>query len=180
MCKKILLLGATGRTQNLLLGQTLDRSYEVSVLIRNKDRIKMHQTLSVFEGTPIEEKTLEKAIEGCEVIISSLNISRTSDFPWTLLRAKSDFLSQTLSNVITLGTGLGVKRIIILSACVGNTKSDIPRWFKWLIDYSNNGVANRNHEMQEKLLVDSGMGYTIIRPVGLINSETKKSFSVFE
>lgn len=135
--------------------------------------------MSVFEGTPTDEKALEKAIEGCEVIISALNISRTSDFPWAPLRTQPDFLSQTLSNVITLGSGLGVKRIIILSAWgVGDTKDDIPWWFKGLIDYSNIGVAYRDHERQEKLLVDSGMEYTIIRPVGLINSETEKNVLV--
>ncbi|WP_229216747.1 NAD(P)-dependent oxidoreductase [Dyadobacter sp. 3J3] len=179
MNKKILILGATGRTGNLLLRQLLDRGYQVNVLIRDKERMVMHQNMSVFEGTPTDEKALEKAIDGCDVIISVLNISRTCDFPWASLRTQPDFLSHTLSNVIRLGTGIGVKRIIILSAWgVGDTKSDIPWWFKWLIDYSNIGVAYRDHEQQEKLLVDSGMDYTIIRPVGLVNSETEKNVLV--
>lgn len=157
----------------------LDRGYEVNVLIRDKERMVMHQNMLVFEGIPTDRKALGKAIEGCEVIISALNISRTSDFPWAQLRTQPHFLSQTLSNVIQLGTGLGVKRVIILSAWgVGDTKSDIPWWFKWLIDYSNIGVAYRDHERQEKLLVVSGMDYTIIRPVGLINSETEKNVLV--
>lgn len=172
-------MGATGRTRKLLLRQMLDRDYKVNVLIRDNERMIMHPNMLVFEGTPTDEKALEKAIEGCDVIISALNISSTCDFPWAPLRTQPDFLSQILRNVITLGTGLGVKRVIILSAWgVGDTKSDIPWWFKWLIDYSNIGAAYRDHERQEKLLVDSGMDYTIIRPVGLINSETEKNVLV--
>lgn len=177
--KKILILGATGRTGKILLRQMLDRGYEINVLIRNTERMVMHQNMSVFEGTPTDGKALEKAIEGCEVVISALNISRTSDFPWAKLRTQTHFLSQSLSNVIRLGTDLGVRRVIVLSAWgVGDTKSDIPWWFKWLIDYSNIGVAYRDHGRQEKLLIESGMDYTIIRPVGLLNSEREKNVLV--
>ena len=177
--KKILILGATGRTGKLLLRQMLHRGYEVNVLIRDTERLVKHENISVFEGTPTDVKALEKAMEGCEVVISALNISRTSDFPWAKLRTQPDFLSQTLNNVIQLGTDIGVIRVIVISAWgVGDTRSHIPWWFKWIIDYSNIGVAYRDHERQEKLLVESGIEYTIIRPVGLINSETEKDVLV--
>lgn len=49
----------------------------------------MHPSILVFEGTPAKEKVLGKAIEGCEMTISALNISRTCDFPWEPLRTLS-------------------------------------------------------------------------------------------
>jgi hypothetical protein len=157
----------------------LDRGYIVNVLVRDKNGLTIHPNLSVFEGTPTDKKALGNAMENCEVVISALNISRNSDFPWSQLRTHPYFLSESIGNVIELGTGLGVKRVLVLSAWgVGDTRNDIPWWFKWLIDHSNIGIAYLDHERQEKLLVDSGLEYTAIRPVGLINSETEKEVLV--
>lgn len=179
MNKKVLLLGATGRTGKVLLRQMLDRGYDVNILIRDRESIVTHQNLSVFEGTLTEENALKKAIEGCQAVISTLNVSRTSDFPWAKLRTPDDFLSQTISNVIRLGRGFEIKRVIVLSAWgVGDSNSEIPWWFNWLINNSNIGAAYRDHERQENVLINSGIDYTIIRPVGLINSKKDKKVLV--
>ena len=57
--KQILILGATGRTAKLLLRQMMDCGYEVNVLIRDTEKMVMHQKISVFDrlqkaamGTP--------------------------------------------------------------------------------------------------------------------------------
>ncbi len=83
---KILLLGATGRTGKQVLSIALQEGYMVSCLARNTRRIEPHTNLSIFEGDPTKQLDLEKAIYGCKSIISVLNISRTSDFPWAPLQ----------------------------------------------------------------------------------------------
>lgn len=54
------------------------------------------------------------------------------------------------------------------------TQQDIPFWFRWLIDYSNIGIAYRDHERQEQLLTRSTLDWTIVRPVGLTNGHETK------
>lgn len=179
MDKKVFLLGATGRTGKVLLRQMLDRRYDINVLVRDPKSIATHQNLSVFEGTPTNETVLKEAMEDCEAVVSTLNISRKSDFPWSKLTTPDDFLSQTIENVIRLGCEFSIKRVIVLSAWgVGDSKSEIPWWFKWLINNSNIGAAYRDHERQENLLIKSGIDYTIVRPVGLTNSKKEKKVSV--
>jgi hypothetical protein len=64
-----------------------------------------------------------------------------------------------------------IKRISICSAWgVGDTKNDIPFWFKWLIKNSKIKIAYDDHEKQESILINSKLEWTIVRPVGLTNS----------
>lgn len=167
----ILILGSTGRTGKWLLDEALKRGYSVNVLVRNKSKVPSHTHLRIFEGNPSNKNNLTEAVEGCEIVLSALNISRNSDFPWAKLRASESFLSETMQNLIEIGALGKLKKVIFTSAWgVNETKKDIPWWFRWLIDNSNIGVAYRDHERQEKLLDNATLNYTAVRPVGLTNS----------
>ncbi len=169
---KLLLLGATGRTGKRVLEEALSRGYEIHCLSRNADRIKPQSGLTVFEGDPSNASDLEKVISGCDAVINALNISRTSDFPWAKLRTPETYLSDVMSALIPLAEANATKRIIICSAWgTAETKKDLPKWFKWIIDNSNVGAAYRDHERQEAILSASGMDWTVVRPVGLTNSK---------
>lgn len=179
MKPQILILGSTGRTGKWLLTEALKRGYTINVLVRDTLKIKSHAQLRVFEGNPSEKKDLGKAINGCEVVLSTLNISRTSDFPWAKLRTDNTFLSQTMQNLIEISLVGKVKKVIFTSAWgVSETKKDIPWWFRWMIDNSNIGVAYRDHERQEQLLDNSTLNYTSVRPAGLTNSLTTQKVRI--
>ncbi len=176
---KILLLGATGRTGKLVLQQALKKGFQVNCLARNSERIPTDKNISVFEGDPTQKSDLEKAIEGCDAVISVLNISRTSDFPWARLKTPEFFLSDVANLLVEAMTEKEIKRITVCSAWgVNETKQDIPGWFRWFIDNSNIGVAYKDHERQEKVLTESSLDWTIVRPVGLGNS--KKPTEIME
>ncbi|OOQ61675.1 NAD(P)-dependent oxidoreductase [Mucilaginibacter pedocola] len=175
---RILILGATGRTGKLLLQEALKQGYEVNILVRDKAHVPQHPALTIFEGQPAEA-LLSKAMAGCEAILSALNISRTSDFPWAKLRTPANFLSATAGLIIRLAPQHNISRIILTSASgTSDTRDHIPWWFKWVIDNSNVGVAYRDHEVQEQLFAASNLNYTIVRPVGLVNSAKSKPVMV--
>lgn len=168
---QILLLGATGRTGKLILEKALENGHRVHVLSRNTERIEKCEGLKIFKGNPAIKEDLEKALSGCHAIISVLNISRNSDFPWSKLRTPKHFLSSVMKVLVPLAEEKGISRIIVCSAWgVAETKEDIPRWFRWFIENSNIGAAYADHERQEKILENSQLKWTIVRPVGLINS----------
>lgn len=176
---RILILGATGRTGKLLLKTALEEGFEVNCLSRNSSRIQPAEKLQVFEGNPANSEELEKAMQGCEYVLNVLNISRTSDFPWAKLRTPSNYLSEVMKNLIPLAEKQSIKGVIVCSAWgVAETKKDIPFWFRWMIDYSNIGVAYRDHERQEELLSKSSLPWTIVRPVGLTNFRSQENIRV--
>jgi putative NADH-flavin reductase len=184
---KIALLGATGRTGKHLLELALQRGHTVNVLVRDKQKLvsQMGQKgpisqsgqnkLIIFEGYPLDKKILEQTITGCEAIVSALNISRTSDFPWAKLRTPKDFLSQVMKLIIDIAPSKNIRRVIFTTAWgVAETKKDLPGWFKWLIDKSNMRYPYADHEKQEELAKQSNLLYTSVRPVVLINSQKIK------
>lgn len=168
---KLLLLGATGRTGKLVLEKALAKGYEVNCLVRKADKVVPQQGLTIIEGNPANTTDLANAISDCDHIISVLNVSRKSDFPWAPLRTPKTYLSDVMKLLIPLAEARQIQRISVCSAWgVAETKADIPLWFKLFIDYSNIGYAYKDHERQEAILSNSKLNWTIVRPVGLTNS----------
>lgn len=179
--KTILLLGATGRTGQEVLGMALTRGFNVHVLVRNPDKLRYNsQNLKVFQGDARDPKDVSAAMTGVGYIVSCLNISRKSDYPWSALRTPPDFLSETMKNILQVAKAQGIKRLIFTSAWgVAESRPFIPSWFAWLIDNSNISAAYLEHERQEALVKASDMDWTIVRPVGLINSSCARPTRVF-
>ena len=170
---KILILGATGRTGRWVVKEALEAGYYVHCLVRDPSKLQEeNDRLTVFQGIPTNPEHLETALSGCQAVISVLNISRTSDFPWAKLRAPENLMSETIKTLVDLTDKAPLNRIVVCSAWgVLETKRDLPFWFRLLIDFSNIGIAYRDHEKQEAILKASSQPYTIARPVGLTNSK---------
>jgi hypothetical protein len=84
-----------------------------------------------------------------------------------------------MKKVISVATAKNINRIVVCTAWgTSDTRNDLPKWFSWFINNSNIGVAYRDHELQEKLLQQSELKWTIVRPSGLTNS--KKPQTVIE
>lgn len=176
----ILILGSTGRTGRILLSEALRRGHQVTVLVSHKGALKVKSdSIKVFEGTPLNKFTLADAAHGCDAVLSTLNISRVSDFPWSKLRTSKDFLSASMSHILEAARATSVKRIIITTAWgVAETQKDVPFWFRWLIKNSNIRYAYYDHERQEQILKTSNINWTIVRPVGLTDSEKARDIQV--
>ena len=173
---RILILGSTGRTGKHLLQQALQRGHTVNVLVRDRKKLTISDpNLSVYEGTPLDKTALEKAMVGCEAILSALNISRVNDWPWAKLKTPKDFLQSTMKNIIELMPKHNIERIIFISAWgVSETKKQIPGWFRWFIDHSNIRYPYLDHEKQEALVEKTNLHWTAVRAAGLTNSKKQK------
>ncbi len=176
----ILILGPTGRLGRLLVDEALSRGHQVSVVVSHEYRLKTDpKLLDVHEGTPLNKYTVSEAMKGCDAILSALNISRTSDYPWADLRTSADFLSLSMKNILEAAAENHIKRIVITTAWgVAETRGDIPFWFRWLIDHSNIKYPYFDHERQEEMLKVSDLEWTVVRPVGLTDSHKSKEIKV--
>jgi putative NADH-flavin reductase len=177
---RVLLLGATGRTGHLILEELIARRHSIVVVVRDRDKIRISSSkMLVFEGSTLDERLMASAFIGCDAVISALNVSRNSDFPWSALRTPKSLMSDTIKLVISIAKSHRLNRIIVLSAWGAHeTINDIPWWFRWTIKFSNIKYGYWDHERQEDLLLESGMNWTAIRPVGLINSKAHKQVKV--
>jgi len=174
---KILILGATGRMGRLVLEEALNQGHKINCLVREPGKIKLsHANLKILQGTPAQIADLENAMKGCNNIISTLNISRKNDFPWSKLRTPPTFLSKVAKNILAASKNNRIDRLIVCSAWgVSETKKDIPFWFKWFIENSNIGVAYKDHKRQENIIKSSELNWTIVRPTGLTNFKRERN-----
>ena len=173
---KVLLLGATGRLGRCVLRALVNSGYTVHVLVRYRERLPFqHSNVKVYIGDVSNFGHLKEALQECDAVLNTLNIARTSDFPWAKLRTPVTFLSDTMKVLIPTMAACEVKRVVITSAWgVADSKTEIPGWFRWLIDHSNIKYAYEDHLRQENLLKSSELDWTIIRPVGLTNGNKMK------
>lgn len=176
----ILILGSTGRTGIHVLEQALQRGHTINILVRDKTKIRINDPrLTIFEGTPADKTALENAMKGCEAILSALNISRTSDWPWAKFRTPIDFLSSVMKSIIELAPKHNIQRIIFTSAWgVAETRKDLPGWFRLLIEKSNIIHPYRDHEVQEDLIKQTSLQWTSVRPTALVNPKKPKEVLV--
>lgn len=171
--KRILLFGATGRTGQLLLNYALEKGYAVTALVRNPEKIQVRSPhLTVIKGLPTDEGDVRKAITGCDVVISTLSALADKDS----MSFKKIIPPHTLERSIQHVIASGKRRIITLSSIGAGDSYPLAPWYMRLfIRISNFKIVFADHNRQESLLMQSGMDWTIARPVALNNDmEIKK------
>ena len=171
---KILVLGATGRTGKLFAKLATAKNHQVTAIIRNKKDAILPR-VNYIEGLPTDEQLLTKALEGMDAVVVSLNINRTSDNPFAKVVSPLTLISDSVKALIPAMEKNNVKRIITVSASgVGDSWNDMFLMVRWLIRYSNIWKAYEDHDRQEQIVRQSGLDWTIVRPVMLNDKDNEE------
>ena len=171
---KLLVLGATGRTGNLIMQKALADGHHVVAIVREPDKLE-GTNAEIIKGTPYDREALEKAMPGCDAVICALNVSRTSDSPWSKLRAPKDLISKSINHAIAAMEQHGVSRLISLSVLgIGDTKRKMPFLFSLFISMTYVKYAFIDHERQEQLMQQSNVDWTAIRLPLLTDKEGER------
>ena len=171
----ILILGSTGRTGKLLTQLAIARNHQVTAIIRDKRNATVPK-VKHLEGSPTDPRLLNEALQGIDAVVVSLNINRTSDNPFAKITSPLTLISDSVGVLIPAMEENKVKRIVSISASgVGDSFRHMPLVARLLIRYSNIWKAYEDHDRQEQLLRQSGLDWTIVRPVMLTNKDTDKA-----
>ena len=172
---RLLIPGATGWLGKWVLCEALKREYLVHVLVRDKSRVGVHSDrLMVYEASPADITARNMAMENCNAIIDTLNVSRKSDFPWVSLRTPKTFLSDTMSLILALAERHNIRSLLVTTAWgVGNSRQDfrggLPGLLITVISVLlTNSMNFRRASCENPDWIGplSGLSGTIIRPVG--------------
>ena len=174
---RILILGATGRTGKHIVEEAVRRGHKVSAIARDPGKLKDFQ-IDVIPGTPYDYETVERAMSGCEAVINTLNVSRKSDNPWARLAAPRDMISKSASNALKAMEKEGIKRFVALSTIgAGSSWKTIPWILKFIVSVSNLKHAFVDHGIQEEMLENSPMDYTVCR-APMLSADTNDTGAV--
>lgn len=178
--KKLLLLGASGRTGALVMQFALERGYGVVALVRKPaDFGYRHKNLEIVEGTPYNPEDVLKAIKGCEAVISTLNNPRKSDLPWAAQIGPTDVLQRTTANALAAMKAEGVQRIIRQSTIgAGESMALAPGLTRFMVRHTNLKIVFSDHSQSDRLLAASDTQWTSVRPVALTNSTKDKPVTI--
>jgi len=175
---RILLFGATGRTGKLILHKALKDGHEVTAIVRDPAKLD-GLNAKIIQGSPYDKETVNKAIVNCDVVISTLNVSRVTDSPWAKLRAPKDMISRSIQNALDAIKENNSKRIIVMGVLgAGESWLKMPLIFRLVISSGNLKYAYKDHTRQEELLAKSDSNWTVIRLPMLTKDEGEKEIIV--
>jgi nucleoside-diphosphate-sugar epimerase len=77
-------------------------------------------------------------------------------------------MSHSIQNTVAVMKEKGIKRIVLMTARgVGDSAREVPWLFSLIVKISNVSYAYADHAAQEKILEDSGLDWTVVRPTML-------------
>lgn len=172
---KLLVLGASGRTGQHIVEQGLAKGHEITALVRDPSKVALRDGLTLVKGTPTNAADVAGAAEGVDAILVALNNPRASDAPWAKPLTTDKVLTQVAQNI----TALGKKRVVFLSAAgVGDSFDDAPWFMRFIIKRTNLKYAYADHNSAEQTFRASETDWTLVRAMGLSNSDKEKSLIV--
>ena len=164
---KILILGITGRTGILVAAEAIKRGHDVVGIARDPGKVTL-KGAEIVAGTPYDFATLQKASVGCDAIVSTLSMFTSTQGIFGKIKTPLDILSVSMKNTVKAMEEHGIKRIVVMTALgVGDSAKELPAVFSLFIKFSNIKYSYIDHDAQEKILENSNLDWTIVRPVGL-------------
>jgi putative NADH-flavin reductase len=160
--KNIIVFGATGGTGKELVNQALEKDFQLTVFVRNPEKLKFNNSkLKIFKGDVLNSNDVERAIYNQEVVFCSLGASGRDK---TFLRTKGT------KNIIEAMRKNKVGRLICQSSLgFGDSKDVLPWHMKYIIVPLFIKNAFEDHASQEKIIEQSNLDWTILRPASLTN-----------
>jgi putative NADH-flavin reductase len=169
MTKSILILGATGHLGKVLTKILLSKNYKVVALVRNPEKFDSSlRNIKIIKGSVLDEKDLQKSLEGIDAVISVLGHGFRTSFP---------IQEKVMKILIPLMESNGIDRLItitgealIVSSDNKSLRADITSNFLKIIDpyRMNDAIA------QQKIIEKSSLDWTVVRTPIHSNKGTKK------
>lgn len=166
---KLTIFGSTGGTGRQILIHALEQGHDVIAFARSPERLdQKHEKLQVIKGNVLDFASVERAIQGQDVVLCTLGMPPTDK---SYLRAKGT------KNIIRAMEKTGVKRFICQStAGVGDSRDTLPFLMKYLIVPFILRRAWADHEIQENYVKESQLEWIIVRPAALTDGEHTGSY----
>ena len=158
----LLIFGATGGTGRYLVSQGLEQGYQVTAFVRDPGTLTTkHPNLTIVEGDLSDRNSIANALNGVNAVISVLG----NDARKTLFKP-SNFISQSLPNIISAMQQGRVERILFVSSFAVSANMFWPEKLLLTTLLRNLFI---DLPVQENIIKESGLNWTIVRPASLTN-----------
>ncbi len=158
--KRVIIFGATGSIGRSITEQALDAGYEVTAFARRAAGLDIqHRNLNVVNGDVFDAAQVEAAIRGHDAVIYAVGAGM-----------KGNVRARGTVNVIRGMQHSGVRRLIALSTLgVGDSWSHLNFVWKYLMFGMLLRSAFVDHQLQEDIIRQADLDWTIIRPSAFVD-----------
>ena len=159
---KVVVFGATGKTGRHVWRKALAAGHEVTVFARSAGRIgDSGANLRVVQGDVLDAGSVAAAVAGQDAAVVCLGSVN--------LRDRTTLSAGTGNVVDGLTRGGGGRLVVVSAAGVGESWKQIPLLSRLLFRTLLRNVFS-DHHAQERLVRDSPLDWTIVRP-GILKDE---------
>ncbi|TDQ30969.1 NAD(P)-dependent oxidoreductase [Zeaxanthinibacter enoshimensis] len=167
---RILIIGGTGKTGRELIKQGLAKGHTITVFARKPGKIReVHQNLRVVPGNILDPTTLAPALLNQDAVLSALGHKR--------FVIRTNTLSEGTKNLISGMEQLGVKRLIcITSLGIADSRYRLGLYYSLFVIPVLLFFYFRDKEKQERVIRESNLDWTIVRPGQLTNGKKRTRY----
>jgi len=164
---KCTVFGASGSIGKQIVKQALDKGHTVTAFVRTPERFHIqHPNLSLVTGDVLTDlDKVRVAIIGRDAVLISLGAG-----------VRGKVRSQGTGNIVSAMELLGVQRLICQST-LGAGDSVNALNFKWRMLFALPlRAAMADHEQQERVVSNSNLDWTIVRPSAFTDDPMTKNY----
>ena len=173
----ITIFGANGATGRVAVRRALAAGYEVTAVTRRPEQFPLHdERLTVFGADVNDQAAAARAIEGADVVLSSIGV------PFT--RAPITVYSKAATTILAGMARHGVKRLAVVSSTAVEPHPHaeggfmLNRVMQPLIAKTIGKTTYTDMRTMEGIVRMSGVDWTIIRPSGLFDADQVSDYQV--
>ncbi|MGB5369620.1 MAG: SDR family oxidoreductase [Flavobacteriaceae bacterium] len=167
---KLLIIGGTGKTGRQLVQLGLEQGHTLTLLVRNPRKMRTeHANPFVEKGNVLVPEDLEKSIKGQDAVLCALGHKR--------FFIKTDILSKGTENMIEAMKKHGVRRLIcITSLGINDSRFRLGLYYTLFTIPLILFFYFRDKARQERIIWESELDWTIIRPGQLTNGKRRGTY----
>lgn len=171
---KLAIIGGTGKTGKELLKQGLETGHHITALVRNPKKVKIvHPNLTILQGNVLKPEDLENIFKGKDAVLSALGHKR--------FLGPSHILSKGTENILPAMKTANVSRFIcITSMGINDNQFKLGLYYTLFVIPFIVFFYFRDKAKQERLIMESDINWTVVRPGQMTNGKKRTRYRVGE
>lgn len=167
---KLFIIGGTGKTGREIIKQGLDQGHIITALVRNPNKLKFRNPdLTIIKGNVLSPVSFENSLQGHDAVLSALGHKR--------FIIKTSILSEGTKNVINAMKKHNIKRFIcITSLGINDSRFKLGLYYTLFTIPVILLFYFLDKAKQEKLIINSDLDWTIVRPGQLTNGKKRTNY----
>jgi putative NADH-flavin reductase len=175
---KITIFGSTGFVGKVLIKKAIAAGYQVKTLARNPEKLdEIKDKIEIVEGSVFESSNVEAAIEGAEVVLSTIGPPQgKSCDPYQYENA--------IKEIVRIMDKKGIKRYIHIGGAAHQGGADEEwsfnrKFLRLFLNLFGKQILVAKH-LEWEVLKSSDLDWTLIRPPRIANEASQECLSVDE